>query len=93
MLVNSAGSLRLVNTSSNSSLLQSSGRLEIYFGGEWGTVCNDLFMLTAADISCRQLGFSGVSAFGSAADYPGLGTYSALQLDTFTNFLMDEYMA
>ncbi len=58
----------------NSSSLQSSGRLEIYFDSEWGTVCNDLFTLTAADISCRQLGFSGVSAFGSATDYPGLGT-------------------
>jgi len=37
------------------------GRLELFYNGVWGTVCDDLFNDTAATVVCRSLGFRYVS--------------------------------
>ena len=46
--------LRLAGGSS-----ESSGRLEVYYSGLWGTVCDDLFGSNDAEVACMQLGFAG----------------------------------
>ena len=59
-----AGSLRLTSDpagSTNATL--SSGRLEVYALRMWGTVCDDGFQQTDADVACRQLGYTQASSF------------------------------
>jgi len=34
-----------------------SGRLEVYYNGEWGTVCDDFFNDVTARVACNTLGF------------------------------------
>jgi len=64
------GDLRIARGSlTNSSF--TSGRLEIFINGEWGTVCIDEFSFTDATVACRQLGYSGaISGPIEASDNP-----------------------
>jgi len=36
------------------------GRLEVYYNGQWGTVCDDWFSYTDATVACNSLGFGFV---------------------------------
>jgi hypothetical protein len=45
------------------------GRVEVFFGGSWGTVCDDYWSLNDAQVVCRQLGFSGASAYVRGAHF------------------------
>ncbi|XP_041374983.1 LOW QUALITY PROTEIN: deleted in malignant brain tumors 1 protein-like [Gigantopelta aegis] len=55
--------IRLVN--SNSTATVSSGRVEIYLNGKWGTICDPYWTKYDAMVVCRQLGFMfGVPAKG-----------------------------
>ncbi|XP_030829862.1 deleted in malignant brain tumors 1 protein-like [Strongylocentrotus purpuratus] len=52
----------------------SEGRVEVWYNGEWGTVCNDLWDTNDASVVCRSLGFVGAwEAVSSIPFGPGTG--------------------
>ena len=67
------GDVRLVNANNNTN---TSGRLEVYYQGQWGTVCDDVFdnNNNAAMVVCRQLGFNPFSAIAVSNARFGRGT-------------------
>ena len=69
-----SGDIRLVGGNS-----PSEGRVEVCFGGAWGTVCDDQWRERPefnANVACRQLGFSdeGINAILSKKLYNVYGT-------------------
>lgn len=61
------GDMRLANGDA-----ANQGRVEIFYGGQWGTVCDNLWDLTDASVVCRALGFANATeALGRAAFGPG----------------------
>ncbi|XP_030834721.1 deleted in malignant brain tumors 1 protein-like [Strongylocentrotus purpuratus] len=51
------------------------GRVEVFFNGSWGTVCDDSWDLNDARVVCRMLGFQiAVRAVASAEYGPGSGS-------------------
>ncbi len=56
------GDVRLVTTTGNS--LSPSGRLELFYDDQWGTVCDDNFSPNDARVACRQLGYDDYTNYG-----------------------------
>jgi len=51
-----------------------SGRLEVLFGGSWGTVCDDGFAHAAARVVCYMLGFGRMGKTIGNRYGAGIGT-------------------
>uniref|UniRef100_A0A672JUH4 SRCR domain-containing protein n=1 Tax=Sinocyclocheilus grahami TaxID=75366 RepID=A0A672JUH4_SINGR len=65
----SAGNVRLVDGNNSCA-----GRVEVFYSGEWGTVCGDYWDLTNTAVVCRELGCGETSNTMRAAHFgPGSG--------------------
>ena len=50
--------------------------MEIYYNGEWGTLCNYGWDLNDAQVVCRQLGFGAVISIADKAYVNKYGAYA-----------------
>ncbi|CAG2216784.1 unnamed protein product [Mytilus edulis] len=63
------GGLRIID-----GFAENQGRLEMYYKGEWGTLCDDQFENVDADVACRQLGYCSGLKLPSNKVNDGIGT-------------------
>ncbi|XP_067684965.1 deleted in malignant brain tumors 1 protein-like isoform X2 [Haliotis asinina] len=63
--VHTTGDIRLVDGA-----WSGEGRLEVFYSGRWGGVCDDDFTANAAAVACRQLGYSPLNATFSSVTWP-----------------------
>eukprot|EP00071_Canis_lupus_P007654 XP_005623989.1 HHIP-like protein 1 [Canis lupus familiaris] len=71
------GAVRLVRPAG---LSPGRGRVEVFAGGRWGTVCDDAWDTKAAAVVCRQLGFAHAARAAKRAEF-GEGRALPILLD------------
>ena len=59
-----------------------SGRLEVYWNGEWGTVCDDGFGQMEADMACVELGYKS-ALFYDNVDRIGSVSFQLCSMNQF----------
>lgn len=55
------------------------GRVEVYYNGTWGTVCDDDFSIHAAQVVCKELGYQEAVSWVPSSKY-GKGEGNTLHL-------------
>ena len=70
---NSVGAIRLLNNG-NTSLYNTAGRVQVWYGGHWGNICatKEHLAYNEANVICHQLGWSGASSSYSTGQYDRL---------------------
>ncbi|XP_018080223.1 lysyl oxidase homolog 4 [Xenopus laevis] len=72
---NHAGTPQIQLRLAGSSRVPNEGRLEVFYNGIWGTVCDDDFSIEVAHVVCKQLGFEIAMNWAHSAKYgQGEGT-------------------
>ena len=70
MIVPFSFSVRLVDGAT-----EMEGRVEVFYNGSWGTICDDDWDKADGDVVCRSLGYPGaIEVLSSAAFGEGPGT-------------------
>lgn len=49
------------------------GRVEVYYDGQWGTICDENWGQEAAEVVCKELGYSSAISLIKKAHF-GQGT-------------------
>ena len=53
------------------------GRIELFKGGKWGSICSKGFNDKSAGVACKQMGFDGGSIIGEASAFKACDTGEA----------------
>ncbi|KAL5013038.1 hypothetical protein ScPMuIL_011589 [Solemya velum] len=62
-------------------VIPSEGRVEVFHSNTWGTVCDDSFGVSSAQVVCRMLGYPTTGAIAKPNAYFGVGTGKPILLD------------
>ena len=74
VIVGSQPKVRLVNGNS-----QNEGKVEVFYNGTWGSVCDDLWDIQDANVVCRMLGYA------RALDAPGWNVFGETGTEGFVS--------